>query len=269
MTGVVEAGLLAAGASAATAASAAGAVATAGSVAGVVSSLASAGLAISGAMSQRADTQMQAWNAGLQAQLTDAQAQAQSVQAGFLRTQAGLQDMQAGLQDNEATGLGYAAQAEALRGRQEANQVREALLRTLASNTARFGAAGIMLGEGSVQTVEDDARRAAEVELSIGGANSAQRAAALRIQQAGTQAQAIATRMGAGTTRANAAMTESEAAGSRIRAVQGGMQAGLLMDRADTLVPMAAGQGAVGILDSVGRFYGRREGTTPANRRDA
>lgn len=66
-----------------------------------------------------------------------------------------------------------AAQQEELRGQESANQVREALLRTIATQRAQYAAAGIALDEGTPQTVEDATRREAERELAIQRGNTA------------------------------------------------------------------------------------------------
>lgn len=67
---------------------------------------------------------------------------------------------------------------EELRGREQANQVREALLRTLATQRAQYAAAGIALDGGTPQTVADASAYEAERELAIAAGNTASRAGA-------------------------------------------------------------------------------------------
>jgi hypothetical protein len=97
----------------------------------------------------------------------------------------------------------FQAQQEMLRGEQQANRVREALLRTLASNNAGRAAAGVELS-GSALDVDAAAAAAAERELAIVSNNAAAQAAARR-------ASALASREAA-----NTAMLEGigKAAGS-------------------------------------------------------
>jgi hypothetical protein len=86
-------------------------------------------------------------------------------QSRAMQAQAQWQDFQAG--------------QETLRGEQEANRVRETLLRTLASNNAGRAAAGVELS-GSALDVDAEAAAAAERELSIVSGNAAARAGAAR-----------------------------------------------------------------------------------------
>lgn len=86
-------------------------------------------------------------------------------QARALEAQGQWQDFQAG--------------QEELRGAQEANRVRDTLLRTLASNNAGRAAAGVELS-GSALDVDAEAAAAAEREVSIVGNNAAARAGAAR-----------------------------------------------------------------------------------------
>lgn len=68
------------------------------------------------------------------------------------------------------------AQQERLRGQESANQVREALLRSLASQRASYAAAGVTL-DGTPETVAEWTRYEAERELTIQAGNTANRVA--------------------------------------------------------------------------------------------
>lgn len=150
MTGVVEV-LAAVGSAAASAASTVGTVVAAASpwVSGGLA-LASAGLQISGGQRQRASLEMQA---------------AENSRAAAFTTRQGE----------------LAAQQEEVRGIEQANRVRLALLQSLASQRAAYAAAGLALGEGSPEAVEEETRRQAERELTIEGANSRARATTTRL----------------------------------------------------------------------------------------
>lgn len=86
-------------------------------------------------------------------------------QSQMLRTEAAWSEFQAG--------------QEALRGEQEANRVREALLRTLASNNAARAAAGLDIA-GTPLTVDEEVTRQAERELRVVAGNAAIREAEAR-----------------------------------------------------------------------------------------
>lgn len=150
MTGIVEV-LAAVGSAAAGAASTVGTVVAAASpwVTGGLT-LATAGLQISGGQRQRAGIELQA---------------EQNSRAAAITTRQGE----------------LAAQQEEVRGIEQANRVRLALLQSLASQRAGYAAAGLALGEGSPEAVEEETRRQAERELTIEGANSRARAAATRL----------------------------------------------------------------------------------------
>lgn len=79
---------------------------------------------------------------------------------------------QAGAMRNEADRQNLAAQGELLRGQSEANQVRSALLRTLAAQNARAAGAGLALDDGVTATLADEAERQAEIELGIRRGNT-------------------------------------------------------------------------------------------------
>jgi hypothetical protein len=83
----------------------------------------------------------------------------------------------------------FQAGQEVLRGEQEANRVRETLLRTLASNNAGRAAAGVELS-GSAVDVDAEAAAAAERELAIVGNNAAARAGSARASALASRASA-------------------------------------------------------------------------------
>lgn len=155
MTGVVE--VVVAGVSAISAAAAPVTAAVSAASPWITGglALASAGLQISGARQQAVTSQVQATQAGVSAQQQE-----------------------------------LVARQEELRGQQQANQVRENMLRTLAAQNARYAAAGAVLGDGSPETVADDTRREAELQLAIGGSNATARAAAARSGAASQRIQA-------------------------------------------------------------------------------
>jgi hypothetical protein len=81
----------------------------------------------------------------------------------------------------------FNATSEQLRGEQEANRVRDALVRTLASNNAGRAAAGVDLS-GSALDVDAEAAAQAEREVSIVRGNAAARAGSA---SAGAQSQRV------------------------------------------------------------------------------
>lgn len=87
----------------------------------------------------------------------------------------------------------FNASAETVRGQQEANRIRQALLQTLASNNAGRAAAGVELS-GSAIDVDAEAAEEAERELSIVGSNA-------RVRSAGRLASAQSLRVTANATR--------------------------------------------------------------------
>lgn len=191
MTGVVEV-LAAVGTAAASAASAvAPVVSVITPFAAVAGSLASAGLQVSGARQQ---------------------SQALAIQSQQQQQTAAVQDQ--------------VAQQEALRGQEAANQVRENLFRTLASQRAQYAAAGLVL-EGTPQDVADQTTRQAERELDIQAGDTAVRVASAR----------------------------QTAANSRISAT-------LLTDRASSTMSSASLAAGLSLFDAVDRFGRRMPGTT-------
>lgn len=76
------------------------------------------------------------------------------------------------------------AQSALLTGQTQSNQVRQALMRTLAAQNARYAGAGIALDEGTPASVAEDSERQAEIELGLIETN-AKLAAADRRMQAG------------------------------------------------------------------------------------
>jgi hypothetical protein len=82
------------------------------------------------------------------------------------------------------------AQGELLKGQQESNQVRQALMRTLAAQNARYAGAGLALDDGTPATIADETQRQAEIELGLIDTNARIAAADRRMQQNGFIAQA-------------------------------------------------------------------------------
>lgn len=80
--------------------------------------------------------------------------------AAALRTQAG----NTALAADQAQ---VAAQAQELAGRADALRIRQQLVRTLATQTARYGAAGVSLDSGAPQTVADASAAEADLNLAI------------------------------------------------------------------------------------------------------
>lgn len=207
MTGVVEGIVAAAGAIGSAASTIGSAAAFAAPYVSAAGALASAGLAISGSQQQ--------------SRMFTAQA-VENTRAGNLT-----------LQQSE-----LAARQEELRGREQANQVREALLRTIATQRATYAAAGLEPDEGTPLTVADETRRQAERELEIAGGN--------------TQARAAATRLD-GVTRARGLFTE----------------AGQLRQRGDAAITAGYSRAGATIFDYADRAFARSPGTVTRPRRDA
>lgn len=102
-------------------------------------------------------------------------------QAAAMRSQAEWQEFDAG--------------QEELRGEQEANQVRRAMLRTLASNNAGRAASGVAVG-GSADDVDAEIMADAERELDVTRANTEARAASTRAAAQNTRGSATSTLLG-------------------------------------------------------------------------
>jgi hypothetical protein len=100
------------------------------------------------------------------------------------------------------------ARAEELRGVDEAQQIRRGLLATLATQNARYAAAGILAGEGTAQGAEEQAAREAERQLGLSRTTAALRADQQRL--AGAQGLMRAT------------LLEQEAGAARTGALVGG-----------------------------------------------
>jgi hypothetical protein len=100
---------------------------------------------------------------------------------------------QAGQMKVQANQAMIQARAERLRGEQQGNQVRQALLRTLAAQNARYAAAGLS-GLGSAEALEMETRAQANAELNAlsGSANLAGLAA--EAEAAGLRSSARTTR---------------------------------------------------------------------------
>lgn len=76
-------------------------------------------------------------------------------------------------------------------GQQAALDVREALLRTLSAQQARYAAAGIVLGEGTPYTLEEAVQQEADRQLDTLRVNAGLQAEAARIGAANQQARAL------------------------------------------------------------------------------
>lgn len=116
-------------------------------------------------------------SAGLRLLESQAQARAMSGQAALLRLQARQGEL--------------AARGEELRGQAEAQSVRETLLRTLAAQQARYAAAGLVLGEGTPGTLEEEALSEAERQLEVIRTQTVLNAESRRIGAANTDARAL------------------------------------------------------------------------------
>jgi hypothetical protein len=115
-----------------------------------------------------------------QAGLTIASSQQQAL---GLRAQAGAARAAAGQAE-------FAAGQEALRGRAAAVQVRQSLARTLATQNARYAAAGIALDDGTPATVADATRLEADRQLTVSDANATIRAEDQRLRAGQLRGQA-------------------------------------------------------------------------------
>lgn len=116
-------------------------------------------------------------SAGLRLMERQAESRAMQNQAALLQIQARQGEL--------------AARGEELRGQAEAQNVRETLLRTLAAQQARYSAAGLVLGEGTPLTVEQEAQAEAERQLDVIRTQSAIEAESRRIGAANTSARAL------------------------------------------------------------------------------
>lgn len=123
-----------------------GALGSAGGVIGTVGTLLSAGIGVVSAINQ-------------------SQAQAQQAELARISAQSGM----------------ITAEMEIVRGQQEANRIREATLKTLASQRARYASAGIVLDSGTPATVAEDTTDTADRETAVVTTNAGMRAASQRI----------------------------------------------------------------------------------------
>ena len=155
-------------------------------------------------------------SAGLQVSGARQQSQALTIQAQQQQQTAAVQDT--------------VVQQEALRGQEAANQVRENLFRTLASQRAAYAAAGLVL-EGTPQDVADQTAHQADRELQIQAGDTAVRVASARQTAANTRTSAT-----------------------------------LLTDRASNTLSSAGLAAGISLFDAVDRFGRRMPGTvrTPA-----
>ena len=82
------------------------------------------------------------------------------------------------------------AEMEILRGEQEANKIRENLMKTLSSQRARYAGAGIVLDSGTPATVAEDAMATADRETQVVETNAGMKASAARIAALNASARA-------------------------------------------------------------------------------
>lgn len=113
-----------------------------------------------------------------------------SAQASAQRSQAAMLELQSRQQELEARGV-------ELRGQNEALDTREALFRTLATQNARYSAAGVVIGEGTAETVAERTRAEADRQLEI--------------QRTNTEIAAASARLGAGMTSQRALLLRDDA----------------------------------------------------------
>ena len=73
------------------------------------------------------------------------------------------------------------AEMELVKGQQQANQIRENLLKTLASQNARYASSGIVLDSGTPATVSDVTSDQADRETTVVTTNAGMKAATQRI----------------------------------------------------------------------------------------
>jgi hypothetical protein len=143
--------------------------------------------------------------------------------------QAATARLQAGQQASQAAQADFAARQEVLRGQAQANQVRQALLQTLAAQNARYSAAGLAL-EGTPETVANETIAQAERELGMATTN-----ATIRSEQSRMQASLL--RDSADWTRQGASFTETA----------GAIGAGVnLFDRVDRITSRRSGTTRIG-----------------------
>lgn len=87
---------------------------------------------------------------------------------------------QAGVQRSQARMADFNATTEAIRGQIQANQTRQAMLRTLATQSARYAGSGLAL-EGTPDLVAEQTIAEANRELTIGQSNATIRSEQQRI----------------------------------------------------------------------------------------
>lgn len=144
------------------------------------------------------------------------------LQIAQAQQQAGMQRIQAQQAAMQAQQGALAAEAEEQRGAAAALDTRENLLRTLAAQNARYAAAGIVLEDGTVGTVQDASARTAERELQLIRTGTTLAAEGRRFGAGGELARATALRDQASFTSA------AGYAGAGISLARGGLQ---LLDR--------------------------------------
>ncbi len=124
------------------------------------------------------------------------------------------------------------AQMELVRGQQEANRIRETMLKTLATQRARYAGAGIVLDSGTPATLEEATTAEADRETQIVQTNAGMRSSAARLDAANQATRAallddkadtllwtgIGSSLASGLTRANslAALASGDKIGSKL-----------------------------------------------------
>jgi len=82
------------------------------------------------------------------------------------------------------------AEMEMVKGQLEANRIRETLMKTLASQRARYASAGIVLDSGTPSTVAEQTTEEADRETEVAQTSAGMRAASLRIAALNQEARA-------------------------------------------------------------------------------
>lgn len=104
-----------------------------------------------------------------------------STAAGVAMQYAGSQ-RQAAVMRGQSQQADFAAEQERIRGFEQSNQLRESLLRTLASQRSRYAASGLVADEGTALSLQEQTAARAERELTIQDSNSTIRAEQQRSQ---------------------------------------------------------------------------------------
>jgi len=89
---------------------------------------------------------------------------------------------QASAMQSQAAAAEFNARQELIRGQQQSSQLRESLLRTLASQRSRYAASGLAIDQGTPAQLQDLTAEQAERELAIAGSNATIRSEQQRMQ---------------------------------------------------------------------------------------